>query len=285
MKSFLITGCNSGFGLATAELAARAGHRVYATVRDLGKAGPLEELRDSGLPITIGKLDVTSPSDVAAVMAAASAQHPVDILVNNAGYEVVAPVEHLSDAQMLAQFDTNVFGVLRLVRAILPAMRARREGRIINISSVVAHMSVAHRGAYCASKHALEGLSKSLWIELRPFGIDVVSIAPGAFPTRFAANYVYPEGFDERSPYWPFEMRLREGMGPFIQEMMGGQTAEDVAKAVLEAATMDAPPYQWIVGRDAELLIPLSRSKQLEPLMGDWYADLAMTDLLRPDQS
>ncbi|WP_070153644.1 SDR family oxidoreductase [Sphingobium phenoxybenzoativorans] len=285
MARFFITGCSSGFGLATAELAARAGHDVYATVRNLSSAGPLEELRDGGLPIVIGKLDVTSAADVDAALADASARHPIDILVNNAGYEVVAPVEHLSDAQMLSQFDTNVFGVLRLIRSILPSMRARRQGRIINISSVVAHMSVAHRGAYCASKHALEGLTKSLWIELRPFGIDVISVAPGAFPTRFAANYVYPDGFDEQSPYWPFEMRLRNGMGPFIQDMMAGQTADDVARVVLEAATTANPPYQWIVGRDAELLIPLARSKDLAPLMEDWYADLGMIDLLRPSAS
>ena len=278
--NILITGCSTGFGLGAAERLAREGHLVHATLRNLDRAGPLEKLRAEGLPIEVLKLDVNSTDEVEAAIATASAERPIDVLINNAGYEVVAPVEHLSDAHMLAQFETNVFGVVRTIRAVLPSMRPRKRGRIINISSAVAHMGTQHRAAYSASKHALEGLSRALWIELRPFGVAVISISPGAFPTQFAANYVYVEGFDEKSPYWPYELRLRDGVGPMIAEMKARQSPEAVVDAIVRAVSEPDPPYEWIVGLDAEKLIPLYRQKSIEDATGGWYRELGMEDLL-----
>jgi NAD(P)-dependent dehydrogenase (short-subunit alcohol dehydrogenase family) len=281
--NILVTGSNSGFGLAIAEHAARAGHNVHATLRSLDRAGPLEQLRAAGLPIFISKLDVTDPESIASAVAEAAALRPIDVLVNNAGFEVVAPVEELTDDLLFSQFDTNVFGLVRMVRAVTPAMRELRQGCIINLSSVLGHVSLAHRGAYTASKHAVEAFSKTLWMEMRPFGVRVVTVVPGAFPTKFAANYVYAPGFDEDSPYRPYERALAGGMRDFIEQTMRQQSANYVADAVLRAAEHPAPPLHWLVGTDAESLVPALHAKSWEAFLADWFGSLGIDSLLSAD--
>ncbi|HEY2483200.1 MAG TPA: SDR family NAD(P)-dependent oxidoreductase, partial [Caulobacteraceae bacterium] len=166
----VITGANSGFGLLTAATFARAGHTVHAGVRNPAKGAAVKALADEGLPVSPVALDVTDPGLIAAAVRAASEAAPIDVLVNNAGFEVSGPVEHLSDASLRRQFDTNVLGVARMVRAVAPAMRERGQGLIVNLSSVAGHIAAPFTGAYSASKHAVEALSEALWFELRPFG-------------------------------------------------------------------------------------------------------------------
>ena len=160
--NLLITGANSGFGLLTAEKFARAGHTVHAGLRNASKGEALEALRAEGLPVIPVSLDVTDAGSIAAAVASAGSTAPIDVLVNNAGFEVRGPVETLEDDLLKRQFDTNVLGVVRLIRAVVPAMRVRGAGTIINVSSVAGHISAPFSGAYSASKHAVEALSEAL---------------------------------------------------------------------------------------------------------------------------
>ena len=274
--NFLVTGANSGFGLAFTETASRAGHIVHAGLRDLTRGAALEQLRDAGLAVTPVRLDVTKPEEVEAAAAVAAADQPIDVLVNNAGYEVLGPIETLTDDDFRSQFETNVYGPVRLIRAVVPAMRARRQGRIVNVTSVMGHIAVPHRGAYSASKHAFEAIAKTLWLELRPFNIPVVAIVPGTYATSFAANYVYVEGFTEESAYWPAELELREKMGGFIKTHQPNNSISDAAQSILLASTEPNPPFHWVVGSDAVELVPATHAKPLERFMGDWFGALGM---------
>jgi NAD(P)-dependent dehydrogenase (short-subunit alcohol dehydrogenase family) len=138
MSNVLITGCSSGFGLLTAQTFARRGDQVFATVRDLSTAGDLRAARDAEhLPISILHLDVRDTASVHSAVSAALDTGPVDVLVNNAGYAFRAAIEETDDDELLQQFDTNVFGIVRLVRAVAPAMRAHGSGTIVNVSSIV----------------------------------------------------------------------------------------------------------------------------------------------------
>ncbi|HTU13099.1 MAG TPA: SDR family oxidoreductase [Allosphingosinicella sp.] len=179
-KRILITGCSSGIGRALAvELTAR-GHEVIATARRL------EALADLDVTTRL-QLDVTDEASVADAVAAAG---PVDILVNNAGVGFWGPVETASGAEVQALFETNVFGPLRVLRALLPGMRARGAGAIVQISSAAAQRSNALLGHYAATKAALEAHSLALRIELAPFGIKVTMVVLGAVETEFGHNRI-----------------------------------------------------------------------------------------------
>jgi NAD(P)-dependent dehydrogenase (short-subunit alcohol dehydrogenase family) len=275
----LITGANSGFGLLIAGKFARAGHSVCATLRNPAKGMPLEILRAAGLPITIARLDVTEPATIAETVTAASKAAPIDVLVNNAGFEVAGPVEHLSDAMLLRQFDTNVAGVLRMVRAVAPSMRARRSGTIINISSVAGHIAAPFTGAYSASKHAVEALSEALWFELRPFGVRVVIVEPGGFQTNFGANVQVEPAYGEASPYRPIAERFSTAMETF--RAGPPQDPQEVADLVFDAALSDDPKLRYLAGNDARMLVPLYRSTDFESFAGAMLARLELTDLIK----
>ncbi|MDE8650673.1 SDR family oxidoreductase [Novosphingobium album (ex Liu et al. 2023)] len=192
-KSFLITGTSSGFGRIGAELYARRGARVFATMRNLPRP-EAEELRrlarDEKLAITVLELDVLSDEMVARAVAEAERLNggPLDVLVNNAGVVIGGPVEaHDLEATRLA-FDTNVFGYQRTARAVLPGMRRRKSGLIVNISSQQGRVVMPAGGLYSASKFAVEAMSEQLAYELVPHGIDVVIIEPGGYPTEVGQN-------------------------------------------------------------------------------------------------
>jgi NAD(P)-dependent dehydrogenase (short-subunit alcohol dehydrogenase family) len=274
----LITGANSGFGLLTARRFADAGHTVHAGFRNPAKAAPLEALRGQGLPVSPVSLDVTEPASVAAAISKASAAAPIDVLVNNAGFEVRGPVELLSDELFRLQFNTNVLGVVRMVRAVAPAMRERGQGMIINLSSVAGHISAPFSGAYSASKHAVESLSEALWFELRPFGVRVVLIEPGGFPTEFGANIVTTPGFDQASPYARLAERFDEAMGAFRSGPP--QDPQEVADMIFEAALASDPPLRQLAGDDARMLVPLYRSLSFEGFAGTMLGRLGLTDVI-----
>jgi NAD(P)-dependent dehydrogenase (short-subunit alcohol dehydrogenase family) len=275
----LVTGANSGFGLLIAEKFAKAGHHVFATLRDPAKGAALEGLSAQGLPISVHQLDVTQPASVDAAVAAARAAHPIDVLVNNAGFEVSGPVEHLSDAMMLRQFDTNVAGVVRMVRAVAPAMRERGMGTIVNISSVAGHVAAPFTGAYSASKHAVEALSEALWFELRPFGVRVVIVEPGGFQTNFGANVIVEPTYRETSPYRPLAARFAKAMEGF--RAGPPQNPREVADIVFEAATSQDPRLRWLAGDDARMLVPLYRSMEFEAFASVMLQRLGLTDVIK----
>jgi NAD(P)-dependent dehydrogenase (short-subunit alcohol dehydrogenase family) len=275
----LVTGANSGFGLLIAEKFAKAGHHVHATLRDPARGDGLQGLRLQGLPVTISELDVTDVAGIVRAVETASAAGPIDVLINNAGFEVSAPVEHLTDAGLSRQFQTNVLGPVRLIRAVVPAMRERGAGTIVNISSVAGHIAAPFTGAYSASKHALEALSEALWFELRPFGVRVVLVEPGGFPTNFGQNVMTEPDWNETSPYRPLATRFSKAMEDF--RAGPPQDPHEVADMVYEAATSADPKLRWLAGDDARMLVPLYRSMEFEGFAGVMLQRLGLTDVIR----
>lgn len=192
-RTVLITGCTSGIGRATALHLAAQGHRVFATGRTLKT---LEELaREAKGTLHPIELDVTSSASVETARALVEQQTQgagIDVLINNAGYSLVCPIELLEDEALRSVFETNVFGLVRVTRAFLPSMRARRSGLIINMSCITGRITYPFEGAYTASKHAVESISDALRLELAPFGIGVTLLEPGAVSTSFEANSSRP---------------------------------------------------------------------------------------------
>ena len=180
MGNILITGCSSGFGLLSAAHFARKGDRVFATLRDLARGLELERIRQAeDLAIEILQLDVLDSSSVEAAVKRAEADGPIDALINNAGIEVRGSIEDISEQEARLQFDTNVHGALRMIRAVLPGMRQRGSGTIVNISSIGGLVGRPFGGLYAATKHALEAISEALYFEVQPFGVRVAVVEPG----------------------------------------------------------------------------------------------------------
>ena len=275
----LITGANSGFGLLTATTLAKAGHTVHAGYRDPRRIAALEALADGGLPVIPVRLDVTDPHAISEAVGEARKAGPIDVLVNNAGFEVAGPVEHLSDASLTRQFDTNVMGVVRMVRAVAPAMRERGEGLIVNLSSVAGHISAPFTGAYSASKHAVEALSEALWFELRPFGVRVALIEPGAFTTSFGDNVITEPAYTEASPYRPIASRFNEAMAGFRSGPP--QDPQEIADIVLALISDPDPKLRHLAGDDARMLVPLYRSMEFEGFAGVMLTRLGLDDVVQ----
>ncbi len=186
----LVTGATGGIGRATALHLAQLGYRVFATGR---KAALLDELcrAGAGLQLETFALDVNDAASIAAAGAEVDRRtegRGLDVLVNNAGYGLIAPLELIGEADLRGQFETNVFGLVRVTQQFAPAMRRRGAGRIVNVSSVVGRMVLPFQGAYCATKHAVEGLTDALRMELAPFGVHVTLVEPGPIKTQFAAT-------------------------------------------------------------------------------------------------
>jgi len=200
MPSVLITGTSKGIGYETALAFAYAGYNVCATMRNPSKAPALAEFaKHKKLPITVTAMDVDNDESVQAGIAEVEAHHgPVDVLVNNAGIERLGSIEELSIDDFRAVMETNYFGVLRCVKAVVPQMRQRRSGTIINISSVAGTFSHPPATPYCASKWALEALTEGLACEMKSFGVRVALVEPGIIDTAMArrissgADSVYP---------------------------------------------------------------------------------------------
>lgn len=241
MARVLITGCSTGIGRATAVEMATRGHDVVATARR-------PETLD-GLDVAARlELDVDDDASVAAAVAAAG---DLDVLVNNAGWEVGGPIERAPLDRVKAMFETNVFGVARMVQAVAPGMRARGAGTIVNVSSMAGKVAAPLNGFYAASKFAVEALSESLHYELGHFGVRVVIIEPGNIETAFGDN-VQRFG-EDTAPYDD----LRREWDTAAEVLAGGDEVpgpELVATAIADAVEADAPPLRIPVGADAEMV-------------------------------
>ena len=259
----LITGCSSGFGLLTALKFARAGDKVVATMRtpDRAPAELTEPIAKEKLPITLGRLDVCDPASIAAAVREAG---PIDVLVNNAGIELRSSIEDASDADVKKQFDTNVFGTLRVMRAVLPQMRARRRGIIVNLSSIAGIVARPFGGLYSATKHALEAITEALHFEAAPFGVRVVLVEPGSYGTRLLTNAFNGDGFDTRSPYWPIHERFEEALGRLRDGTGGMQDAQEVADLIYAAVSDPQPRLRYLVGRDATMIATAYKAMEFE---------------------
>ncbi|KAF4632978.1 hypothetical protein G7Y89_g5147 [Cudoniella acicularis] len=226
---WLITGCSSGFGAALALIALRSGCKVIATSRNPSKTPSLVTEVES-LGGTWHKLDVCSPEPelAQAIEKATNVYRRIDVLVNCAAYALLGAFETISDEEARAQMETNFFGPMKLTRLVLPAMRARRSGTIVQVSSTAGIEAKASRSLYCASKFALEGFSESLYNEMLPLGVRVLLVEPGAFGTNFADSVNLP------AKELPEEYKgtiTEETMNAVVQGMKGGNMPGDVQKA------------------------------------------------------
>ncbi|WP_026576233.1 SDR family oxidoreductase [Bacillus sp. UNC438CL73TsuS30] len=248
-KTAIVTGSSSGFGLLTVIELAVKGFTVIATMRDLTKSEQLLELAKEKQVVDfihVHLLDVTSPESIHAFKSFLSGWPSIDVLVNNAGFAVGGFSEELSIEDYRKQFETNFFGVIAVTNTVLPLMRANGQGRIINMSSISGRFGFPGLSAYSASKHALEGYSESLRLELKPLGIDVSLIEPGSYQTNIWTN-VDDLMVDPDSPYATY-------LKSILTEIESGQAdygdPMEVAKLVAEMATqVKSPKLRYPIGK------------------------------------
>ena len=247
MSTWLITGCSTGLGRALAVAASAAGHQVVATARDAATVAELAAA-DPERVLALA-LDLTRPEQVTAAVEQARRRFGgVDVLVNNAGYGYRAAVEEGDDAEVRRLFETHVFGAVAMIKAVLPGMRARRAGAIVNISSIGARLTPVGSGYYSAAKSALEGLSGSLRGELAPLGISVTVVEPGAFRTDFAGRSL------TQSTSVIDDYADTAGQRRKERDTVHGTQAGDPAKAaaaIIAAVDDPEPPGFLLLGSDA----------------------------------
>jgi NAD(P)-dependent dehydrogenase (short-subunit alcohol dehydrogenase family) len=253
----LVTGSSSGIGFETSLRLARNGIYTYATMRNLSKSKEiLDYARKANLPLKILQLDVTNKESISeAVDKIISEKSRIDIVVNNAGYSLLGPLEQLDIDEIKEEFETNFFGIIKLIQSVLPMMRKQGYGRIINISSLAGRIGFPFSSAYVSSKFALEGLVESLRYEVQPFGIKVVLIEPGVIKTNFVNNMKLGKGVitfrNSNSDNSPYVEILQKRISAFKPRFEKGSTASDVADMVLEAVTSDNSRTRYLVGNDA----------------------------------
>ena len=245
MLSALITGASTGIGLETAILFARRGYRVYAGARNPSASEGLQRAVAEGLSISPTVLDVDRDESVRQAMAQVGAVH---VLVNNAGIGGAAPVELMPLEEVRFLFETNFFGAVRMMQAVLPSMRERRTGAVINVTSMMGRITLPSHGYYAATKFALVALTETLAMEVRPLGIRVASIEPGVILTPIWSKST--PAASEPAAYGQARARLSRTFGA---QMEGGTTPDVVAEAIYRAAIEDGP-VSVPVGDDADVL-------------------------------
>jgi NAD(P)-dependent dehydrogenase (short-subunit alcohol dehydrogenase family) len=273
-KTALITGTSSGIGRATAELLASKDYRVLATMRNPAKAGDLPDVaRRNGWDLTVLPLDVR---DEASVRDAVTQAGDIDVLVNNAGFEVWGPIEEMSIDDIKDQFETNVYGPFRLMTAVIPSMRNRGGGVIVNVSSVAGRVGAPLNGLYSASKYALEALSETVHYECGHFGIRVHIIEPGGVETPFGANRcLVGAGAGKESPYAELVANWEQASSRLNP---GGSAAkpEAVAEAILEAIET-GDKLRYPVGQDANLVMTARKAMTDEQFEAAMRQQLGLT--------
>jgi NAD(P)-dependent dehydrogenase (short-subunit alcohol dehydrogenase family) len=266
----IVTGSSSGIGFETSLLLAKNGFFTYATMRNLDKSNKITDLEQKEkLPLEVLKLDVIDDKSVKeAVKKIANEQGTIDVLVNNAGYALVGPLEELSIQEFKEQFETNVFGAIRVVQKVLPIMRKQRHGTIVNISSIAGRIGFPLTSAYVSSKFALERLSESMAYELEQFGIRVILIEPGIIKTNFDSNLKIGKKVstgttnsnDRNSPYADITEKRIAGFKPRFEN---GLPPIEVAKVILNAIASRnvRPELRYLVGNDALKLMEIRKNK------------------------
>ncbi|MGG6893433.1 MULTISPECIES: oxidoreductase [Rhizobium] len=253
-KFFLITGVSSGFGRAFAEAALAAGHRVVGTVRNADGKAQFEAIAPDRAKAVL--LDVTDFDAIEPIVTRIEAEMgPIDVLINNAGYGHEGTLEESPLDEMRRQFDVNVFGAVAMIKAVLPFMRRRRAGQIINITSMGGFITMPGIPYYCGSKFALEGISEVLAKEVKDFGIHVTAVAPGSFRTDWAGRSMVRSGrsiadYDE----------LFDPIRKAREEKSGNQAGDPqkAAAAILALVASENPPVHLLLGTDA---LNLARGK------------------------
>ena len=248
----IVTGSSSGIGMDTAVTLARNGFLTYATVRNMEKSSIIKTAAEKEkLPIKVVHLDVTDDQSVNnAIRTIDSEDGRIDVLINNAGYGLVGAFEDLSIDEIKNQYETNVFGLMRVTQAVLPIMRRQKSGIIVNVSSGAGLFGYPGGSAYVSTKFAVEGLSESISYELGPFGIKVVLIEPGFIKTNFAnAMLIGKKAQDLNSPYSKMMQRMQANSGEMTKN---ASPVDVVSKAILEAVTNKSPNLRYLAGKDVE---------------------------------
>ena len=259
-KIAVVTGSSSGFGLLTSVELAKAGFRVVATMRDLGRRTSLDRAAAAANVnerIDVRELDVTNlevmPGLVEGVVGDCGR---IDVLVNNAGFAVAGFAEDIQLAELRTQFETNFFGTVAMTKAVLPVMRKQRSGHIIQISSIVGLQGAVTISSYSASKHALEGWSESLRMEVSSLGIKVVLVEPGSFQTDIWTRgaVMGKEATKSSSPNYQRSLNMRDRVGKLRKA-----DPIEVARIIVAIAQNPNPKMRYLVGRDAKMQLALKR--------------------------
>jgi short-subunit dehydrogenase len=274
-KVALITGASSGIGFETSLTLARNEFRTFATMRNLSKSRKIREIaKKERLPLTVIPLDVNDNASIrTAIQNILVEAKRIDVVINNAGYGLFGAVEDLPMDKIIDQFETNFFGVVRVVKSVLPIMRNQHSGTIINISSMVGRVAMPLNSVYVASKFALEGFSESIRHELSKFGINVILIEPGIVRTGFFDNLQKSKNEAAKSPYSAL-LKRRLSRFKSVSESNSSSPSQ-VAKAILKALQSKSSNFRYIVGEDA--IIVLEKRKVLSDIKFEkWIWDSIM---------
>jgi NAD(P)-dependent dehydrogenase (short-subunit alcohol dehydrogenase family) len=276
-RVWFITGVSSGFGRELAQAVLARGETVVGTLRRAQQAAEFRALAP-GRSFAY-ELDLTEPDTIAGVLASATAEAgPIDVLVNNAGYGLFGAVEEVSDAEARRLMETNFFGLLALTRGVLPSMRERRRGHIVNFSSVAGFLGIPGCGLYCASKFAVEGLSEALAAEVKPFGIKVTLVEPGGFQTNFAGGSKVFAAASVAAYAVTAAAKTRELISTYKGREPGDPAK--AARAIVQVVDAAEPPLRLVLGSDA-----LARARgKLGALIKDydtWEKLTCSTDVTR----
>lgn len=259
MKVALVTGSSSGIGYETCLALAREGYRTYATMRSLNKSkNLLEKAGKDGLDISVLELDVDDKESIEkAIREITAKEETIDVLINNAGWGLFGATEDVTVEDFKKQFETNFFGVIRLIQQVAPIMRRQEYGTIVNISSVAGRIGFPGSPAYISSKFSLEGLSESLRYELGQFGVNVIIVEPGVVKTDFFTSMKVSTPKPD-SPYKKITEKVISGV-KMMAEM--GTPPSDVAKTIIKAIKDKNPLPRYIVGNDAQMFLEAKRIK------------------------
>lgn len=260
-RTVLITGASSGIGAATADWLLQRGWRVVATARRLEAMAPLAERGALVLPLDISHAEGRK----ALAMAVQERVGPLDALVNNAGFGVIGPIETMPLDQVRAMFEVNVFGLIGLTQLLLPAMRAQGRGRIVNVSSIAGRWITPGSGWYGASKHALEGLSDGLRLELRRFGIDVVLVEPGLIATEFGR--VAAASLQRSGDWSVYGAMMARVQASWEQVFQGASDPLVVARTIEQALNARRPRARYLCGHQSA---SVHASRLLPTRLWDW---------------
>ena len=261
-KVAVVTGSSSGLGYETSLVLARIGFDTYATMRNIegGGAKQIADIaKNENLPLEIIQLNVDNDNSADAINRIVSEKNSIDIVVNNAGYDLMGALEETSMDEIKAQFETNSFGALRVMQAVIPTMRKQGGGIIVNTTSLGGRISFPLNSAYHATKFALEGLSESIRYELEPFGIKIIVIEPGGVGSNFLKNLKMATKTSDplNAPYRSLENRISEYFKQWLQNAIH---PSEVAKVILQAVTSDNPDFRYVVGKDAAMALESRRN-------------------------
>jgi short-subunit dehydrogenase len=261
-KIAIVTGSSSGIGYATSLLLARNRFHTYATMRNIEKSAEIQEIANKErLALQVIQLNVNDDASISnSIKKIERENERIDVLINNAGYGLVGAFEDLSVEEIKLQFETNFFGVIRVIQQVLPIMRKQKSGTIVNVSSGAGRIGFPGMSAYVSSKFALEGLSESMSYELEPFGIKVIIIEPGVIRTNFKKNSVMSKKSLDNSSISPYSTIIQKIDSSISSIIEHATPAEEVAKAILHAITSNNPELRYLVGNDIIMMAETKKS-------------------------